>query len=135
MRLRRSHLVASTVALRVKDTFLKTHQKQQKLPKPSALSREIADSAFDLYRRLWTSGAPIRSITVAVSQLTDHTGLREQMSFFTDEKEELARERTGKREAAVDRIRERFGTTSILRASVIGNDFGLFDPSDREDDE
>lgn len=131
-KLRRRGLRAHTVTLKVKDTFLKTHQKQCALPSPTDTSREIAQCAFSLFSSMWQSGEPVRMLTVGVTQLTDASLGAEQLSLFDDGGTERQHRKSDRRERAMDEIRERFGTASILSASMIRNDFGLSTPKREE---
>lgn len=125
-KLRREGLRAHTVTLKVKDEFLKTHQKQKTMAVPTSNARDIAREAYALFREFWPQGKPVRMLTVGVSRLEENRAFGEQMSFFGDEKPAHDREKTDRRERAVDAIRARYGTASILSASVIDDDLGLF---------
>lgn len=63
-------------------------------------------------------------LTVTATNLLKSDTIAQQIDFFgnTDDKE---RERRERREVAVDEIRSKFGSLSITRASVIGNDIGI----------
>lgn len=124
-KLRMGHLTCSTVTLKVKDELLKTYQKQHKLLRPTNSTRAIAEAAFSLYQLLWEPGRPIRMMTVGVSGLSSADTLGEQMSFFEDPTLVERRQRDGKRDVAVDSIRGRFGSDSIMPAAILTNDFGL----------
>jgi hypothetical protein len=52
--------------------------------------------------------------------------LAEQIGMF-DNGSDKRRQRLEKRESAIDTIREKFGSSSIVRASVIDSDIGVFE--------
>ena len=123
-KLRRRGLMSSTVQLGIKDEYLRTMQRNAPVSPPTDLSDEIARVAFDILCRVWSPEKPVRSITVTATNLIRRDSVSEQIDMFggTDSQK---REKNGKREIAIDDIREKFGTDSILRASVIDNDIGI----------
>ena len=124
LRLRR--LKCATVQISIKDEYLRTIQRNAPQNPPTDISSEIAQTAFDILCREWNEGKPIRMITVTATNLIRSSSIAEQINMFTDECDEK-REKNGKREIAVDEIRRRFGTDSILRASIISSDLGIYD--------
>ena len=124
-KLRLRGLKCATVQLSIKDEYLRTIQRNAPQNPPSDISSEIADTAFKILCREWTQDKPIRMITVTATNLVQKDTLAEQIDMFGDEKTEK-REKSGKREIAVDEIRKKFGTESILRASIIESDIGIY---------
>ena len=124
VRLRDLGKKATTLSVTVKDTMLGTVSRQRALAKPSALARELSDSAFAILSETWRIGRPIRALTVtAMNLIGEHEG-GEQLSMFGAEAEER-REKTGRLEDAVDGIRRRFGRTSISSGAILSSDFGV----------
>ena len=125
-KLRKSSMKAGAVQLSMKDEFLKTIQRRRQFSKPTDIAREISTVAMQIFLDEWRLGKPIRMLTVTVLNLTSGDSLSEQIDIFTlggdDE-----RERYKKREETIDKIRSKFGKTSILSASYIKNDIGIFD--------
>lgn len=124
-KLRLRGLKCATVQLSIKDEYLRTIQRNSPQNPPSDISSEIADTAFRILCREWNPDKPIRMITVTATNLVQKDTLAEQIDMFGDEKTEK-REKNGKREIAVDEIRKKFGTESILRASIIESDIGVY---------
>ena len=124
-KLRLRGLKCATVQLSIKDEYLRTIQRNSPQNPPSDISSEIADTAFRILCREWNPDKPIRMITVTATNLVQKDTLAEQIDMFGDEKTEK-REKSGKREIAVDEIRKKFGTESILRASIIESDIGVY---------
>ena len=124
-KLRLRGLKCATVQISIKDEYLRTIQRNSPQNPPSDISSEIADTAFRILCREWNPDKPIRMITVTATNLVQKDTLAEQIDMFGDEKTEK-REKSGKREIAVDEIRKKFGTESILRASIIESDIGVY---------
>jgi DNA polymerase-4 len=124
-KLRLRGLKCAGVQLSIKDEYLRTIQRSARQDPPSDISSEIAATAYAILCREWSPEKPIRMITVTAIDLVRTDMLAEQMDFFSDGKEER-RKRSGKREMAVDEIRKKFGCDSIIRASVIDTDLGIY---------
>ncbi len=114
-RLREQSLRGDVVSVSVRDCELNTRSFQRKLPRPTALSAEIAMHARELFRERWYWEKPIRSLGVCVSGLSSQTeGV--QLSMFPE-----ANARRYELEGAIDEIRRRFGHGSISRASLLAD--------------
>lgn len=84
--------------------------RQMKLPDPTNLTDEVFHAAKKLFKRHW-DGLPIRKIGVTLSQLVSDQEY--QLTLFNDREAKLALERT------TDRIKEKYGSTAIMRASSL----------------
>ena len=113
------------VQLSIKDEYLRTIQRCAPQSPPSDISDEIADTAFGILCREWSNDRPVRMITVTAINLVKADSLVEQIDLFADGADER-REKSGRRELAVDEIRRKFGSDSILRASIIDTDLGIY---------
>ncbi len=102
---------AHTVKISVTDSELNRFGKQGQC-EPTRNAKEIADVAMKLFRALPKRGNPVRALGVAVS---DFTG-QEQLDLFGDAKNE---EKLEKADAAVSKIREKYGNNAIRRATVL----------------
>ena len=70
-------------------------------------------------------------ITVSATNLIrDDNGFM-QISMFDDSLEQK-REKKKESEVVVDKIRERFGSSAILKAAVIDTDIGIYDGDKRK---
>jgi DNA polymerase-4 len=123
-KLRRKSLKCNTVAITIKDTRLKSIQRQRPLENASDIKREIADLAFDILCDEWAESYPIRMITVTVTGLVDSSSSFTQLDLFSDN-EKLIRDKDKKKEETVDAIRSRFGSSSISSASFYSTDIGI----------
>ncbi len=124
-KLRLRGLKCATVQLSIKDEYLRTIQRNAPQNPPTDISSEIAETAFKILCKEWNAEKPIRMITVTATNLVCKQTYAEQIDMFGADNNEK-RKKNGKREIAVDEIRKKFGTSSILRASVIESDIGVY---------
>ncbi len=127
-KLRKRGLKCSTVQLTIKDEYLRSVQRQKPISPPTDISREIARTAYDILVEKWSVGKPVRMLTVTVTGLVKAEQVAAQLSFFDDsENENSKREKSKKREETMDKIRQKYGNKSILSASVIESDIGIYE--------
>lgn len=119
------HLLAESVALRlrelgsrctvveiyVRDNELNFFTRQRKLQMPTCSSAEIADTAYDLFRRNYHWEKPLRGVGVRGSSLVEASDT--QLSLFLDDRK---REKWEAIDGAMDELRRRYGYLSIQRA-------------------
>ena len=112
-RLRKEGKKGRTVQVSVKDPMLTVVQRQKKLDRPTYLAKEIATAAMSLVEANWNvSSAPIRALTVTVSDLSDENDFPLQYSLLPSE-EEVDSEKQEKVELVMDRLRGRYGKSII----------------------
>ena len=85
--------------------------RQRKLDAPTDVTDEIYETAVTLFQELWR-GEPLRLLGIALSDVTREE--YEQVSLFQDEKHERSR----KLDAAMDKIRGRFGSDAVFRGGA-----------------
>jgi DNA polymerase-4 len=112
-RLRASGLMAGCVTVKIRRKDFATYTRQRRFEPPTQETRVITTLAADLLDG-WLAtqpGAALRLLGVGVSELASAS----QLDLFT------APQTTRNREldAAVDRIRERFGKVAVTRASTL----------------
>ena len=90
----------------------------------TSTANEIAKAAYKILKEQWLTGKPIRMLTVAAISLIDDGDDVSQSDFFCDEDDEK-RMRAASLESTLDKIKNKYGHSSISRASVIKNDIGL----------
>ena len=130
-RLRKNGLKCSTVQVSIKDQYFVTIQRQCSQQPPTNIGAEIAGTAYTLLLAEWSLNKPIRMITVSATNLIrDDNGFM-QISMFDDTLEQK-REKKKESEVVVDKIRERFGSSAILKAAVIDTDIGIYDGDKRK---
>lgn len=113
-RLREQHSLCSTVQLGVRDTTLFWYERQEHLHVPVCNSSDIFASAFRLYSQNRPS-RPVRSLSVRASSLSLEEE-QPQLSLFPDDNQRL---RHTDLERAVDRIRRKYGYSSIQRGIML----------------
>ena len=117
----------TVVEVAVRDTELHWYCRQKKLAVPTCSSAEIAEVAFDLFRRSYSWIAPIRSIGVRGTDLVDAT-IGIQTSLFDNDRRRSAWEQI---DVAVDRLRQRYGYMSVRRAITMSDPaLGCINPKD-----
>ena len=121
-RLRRAGLYAGGVHVTVRDPAFHDRSRQRQLPAPTHLIRDISSAALALAGELWKPPSPIRALTVTAIHLTPEEETYEQADLFAAGN---SRERQERLEAAMDRIRQRYGSGSIA--------FGTAKPEEPED--
>lgn len=122
-RMRRAGVCTGTVTLSLKDANLQTVSRQKPIEPPSDIGRDIADVAMQLLKSIWKPGKPIRSIRVVGSNFTERENLTTQLSFFDNG--EAQREKLGRIENALDKVREKYGYTSVVSGATLDNDIGI----------
>jgi DNA polymerase-4 len=110
-KLRRDQLTGSTVKLKLRWQDFTTLTRQVTLEQPTNHDDVIYQAALDLFEHNWAQGRPVRLIGVGISGFREGSqqlGLWEQPTL-SPEREKL--------EAALDELRERFGSRIIRRGS------------------
>ena len=125
-RLRKKGMKCSTVQLTIKDSFLRSIQRQRPIDPPSDIAREIAESAYKILLDEWSDTRSIRMITVTATNLIHRDEVTEQIDMFAPVAHE-DREKSKIREETIDKIRQKFGNASILQGSVMNTDIGIID--------
>ncbi|MDD3335482.1 MAG: DNA polymerase IV [Eubacteriales bacterium] len=120
MRLRRHGLMGRVVQLTLRDTELKTFQRQRALSFSTDCSFDLFETAYSLLRENWTQQMPLRLLGVNASQLCP-VGEALQLSFLP---EDNLRQKRVMMERTVDEIREKYGYFAIRRAVML-SDSGL----------
>lgn len=114
-RLRSDRVVCNCVCVELKDWEFHTHSHQLTLDSPTDSTTVIYQQARKLLYDFWDL-TPVRLIGVRTSKIADDSYC--QMSLFDTGKNRKMEQL----EKAVDRIRDKFGTDSIKRASFLKED-------------
>ena len=112
MRLRQDQVYASVVNVSLRDCFLSRYSHQTTLPSPTHVTSLLNRTAAALLKECW-DGTPVRQIGVHTSGLV-REGCQ-QLDLFEGDRY-VRQERL---EAAVDQIRSRFGSDSVMRARFL----------------
>lgn len=120
-RMRKQGVSCRVIAVTIKNTALKTISRQRTLPGPTHLSKEIAATSIEIIKESWNLKKPIRMLSITGSGLTDKDSACEQITLFADSGEKKKQERL---ESAMDKIREKYGKSSLTLGSAIDDDLG-----------
>ena len=114
-RLRAAGVRAEVIAVGIKSYDLQYASRQMTLHNATNITIEIHKCACQLFDSLW-DGSPIRHLGIHTSRVKDGMNMRQIDMFDTTDYEKLER-----MDAAVDRIRKRYGNDSVKRAVFIGS--------------
>ena len=128
-RLRNHGMKCGTVTLTIKDEFLHSIQRQRPQKPPTDISREISKTAYSILLDVWSEDKPIRMITVSATNLSK--GGAEQIDLFALDSEK-EREKSKKRENAVDKIRQKYGGESIINGAILDTDIGIYSTKNKK---
>lgn len=113
--LRKDRVLASVVSISIKDERLVTIERQRKLRQPTRLVEDLVSTAMELFDDNWDWHSEVRSVTIHACNFVDENDSC-QYSLFCDN---AKNEKLEKLEDHVDRIREKYGTQSVIRASAM----------------
>lgn len=112
-RLREAQVQAEVVSVGIKTSDLHYASRQMTLESPTNVTRELHQVAGRLFDELW-DGSPIRHLGIQTGKLHQE-GEGRQMELF----EAFDYERQEKLDAAVDKIRARYGIDAVKRAAFL----------------
>lgn len=115
-RLRSHGLKCGTVQISIRESDLKSHEHQVRLELPTDSTTEIANTAYRLFTSVYDWHIPVRSMGVRACTLSG-VDAPFQLSIFDTEINR--REKQRKLDSTVDKIRDRFGYTSLQRGVVM----------------
>lgn len=114
-RLRADHVQCSCICVEIKDWDFHTQSHQMTLSTSTDSTAVIYENACKLLKDFWDQ-TPLRLMGVRATGISDEE--YSQLSLFETEKSRKMKEL----EKAVDQIRNKFGTDSVMRASFLNKD-------------
>ncbi|MCX4775362.1 DNA polymerase Y family protein [Streptomyces sp. NBC_01264] len=111
-RLRDEHQATGNLALSVRYADRSTSSRSRTLPEPTAHTRPLATTAYELYGLLALQRARVRSISLRAQDLRPETEAAEQLTL------DPADDRARALEAVTDRARARYGHGTIRPAAL-----------------
>lgn len=119
MRMREAGFFCNTVAIHVRDMHLQSFSRQKKLEKPTDITKEIVQTALNLFQNNYNfeNNPAIRSIGVRVMSLVPNT-TPIQIDFFTNEEKRIKQH---KLDTTIDWLRGRYGNNAVRRAVTLGD--------------
>jgi DNA polymerase-4 len=127
VRMRRYGVRAGGIAVDLRDANLQSITRQCKLPAPVRNATDIGRAAAALTRENWDLAMPLRTLTVSAFDLTDAAAPVQASMFAAADLE-----KNDRLDLALDKIRDKYGSSAILRANLIERDF-IYDKTDDED--
>jgi DNA polymerase-4 len=115
-RLREGELHAKTLQLKLRYKDFTTITRAHTLASPTQLDTEIFEEIRKLFRKNWRKGAQVRLLGVQASSFEGHA---EQRNLLEDGR----RERWQKALSAADKLRDKFGESSVSLASGLKGSF------------
>jgi len=114
-RLRESHFYARTIQLKLRYKDFTTITRAHTPPSPTQLDTEIFEQIRALFRKNWKKGEQVRLLGVQASSFTQQP---DQISLLEDNRQQRWKDAL----AAADRLRDKFGESSVkLAAGMRGN--------------
>ena len=122
-RLRRKGLAGHTVTVKLNYAYGKGRSAQRRLPHPTDNENIFVGVACELLDKIWSPGMPVRLLGIGVSGFAEQGSVQTDLFCDLDERGAVASDRRDL-SVAVDRVRERFGSTSVGfgRAARFGDD-------------
>ena len=121
-RMRKYGAKCSTVSVTIKTPELTSSSKQMTLEVPTNTADVLHDSVLELIVSMRAMNKPIRSLTIAGTNLIFDGEECLQLSLFSSEE---TIDRKTDIDTAMDKIRSKYGKGSIKFGSVIKNDLGI----------
>ncbi len=115
MRIRADHAVISTISVYFRDDRFANSSRQTRLEDPTDITDTIYETVIRLFHDLWKK-QPLRLLGVSCSGAGEKE--TEQLTLFDDGR----REKLEMLNAALDSVRDRYGYSSVKRASLLKKD-------------
>lgn len=111
-RLRKANKYCQVVSITIKNSEFNIYSKQRKLQVATNSTEDIIEVVRELLNEVWRA-EPIRLLGVRVASLTEE--ILEQLGLF----DQIDNQKQTALDKAVDKIRSKFGYSSIIRSSLI----------------
>ncbi len=118
-RMRADDKKAFCVGVTIRGNNFKNHSHQHTLDEATDITTEIYNVSKKLFSELWDKKTPLRLLGISLTQITDEDNT--QLSFFPTETKEKER----RLDKAMDSIRSRFGSETVVRASNYNSDLNV----------
>jgi DNA polymerase-4 len=115
-RLRESHFYARTIQLKLRYKDFTTITRAHTLPSPTQLDNEIFEQIRTLFRKNWKKGAQVRLLGVQASSFASQP---EQINLLEGNRQQRWKDAL----AAADRLRDKFGESSVGLAAGLRGSF------------
>lgn len=115
-RMRADGVLAGCVGVTLRSSDFKNFSHQKKIPEPTDITSEIYGVSEKLLSELWRDDLPVRLVGLSLTSLTDDSNMQIDM-FDNGEKEKSRR-----LDKTLDDIRNRFGSTTVVRGASYRKD-------------
>lgn len=115
-RLREQSFSARTIQLKLRYSDFTTITRAHSLPSPTHMDTEVFAAALKLFHENWERGRAIRLVGVQASNFEDRP---EQMDLLEGDK----RQKWARALSASDRLRDKYGDSTIFMAKTMGGTF------------
>ena len=115
-RLREAKLYARTIQLKLRYKDFTTITRAHSLPTPTQLDGEIFEEVRKLFRKNWQPGREVRLLGVQASSFEGRT---EQINLLDSNRQQRWKDAL----AAADRLRDKFGESSVSLAAGMRGSF------------
>ena len=112
-RMRADGKKAFCIGVTIRGNDFKNHSHQKTLEDPTDITAEVYSESKKLFRELWDRKTPLRLLGISLTQITEEDNA--QLSLFKTENENREKER--RLDKAMDAIRSKFGSATVVRAS------------------
>ena len=109
------------VSVEVKYNTFQKNSHQTTLTTPTNASNTIFHTACQLFEEMW-DGTPVRLLGIRTSKLADESEPI-QMSLSDFVPVQKKDEKNQKLDKALDSIRQKYGSSAIIRGSMLGTDY------------
>lgn len=110
-RLRKKGVAGSTVRIKIRWPDFETITRQERLDQPTDQDNEIFEAASSLFNKAWRKGRKVRLLGVAVTDLGKPVRQLDLFDRSWEEDDRLFE--------AIDRIRSKYGSQALRRASTL----------------
>lgn len=121
-RLRKIQCMAQTVQITIRKPNMKTYTRSFTLETPTDDTLVVFRYAMELFNRNWPEGKPVRLLGITLQQLVKKNENPIQLDLF----EYTKKPKTELLTQTIDKLRDKFGEDSVLRAGMISEDPSSF---------
>lgn len=120
-RMRADDKKAFCIGVTIRGNDFKNHSHQHTLDDPTDITAEVYSVSKRLFSELWDKKTPLRLLGISLTQITSEDTA--QLSLFNTERENREKER--RLDKAMDAIRNKFGSATVVRASNYQSDLDV----------
>ncbi|WP_343224425.1 DNA polymerase IV [Paenibacillus sp. ACRRX] len=117
-RMRKQALMAHTIQLTIRNPDMKTITRSVTIDVPSDDTGRFMEEAWRLYEKHWNKGDPIRLLGITGQNLVSKEEAAVQLDLFEYEQQP----KKDKLNETMDKIRDKFGESSLITLGMVGED-------------